>query len=36
VVGALHAVGGLADFLDRGQQQADQDGNDRDDNKQLD
>jgi hypothetical protein len=29
VVGALHAVGGVADLLDRGQQQADQDRDDR-------
>jgi len=36
VVGALHAVGGFADLLDRGQQQPDQDGDDRDDDEQLD
>jgi len=36
VIGALHPVGGLADLLDRGQQQPDQDGDDSDDNEQLD
>jgi hypothetical protein len=35
VVGALHPVGGRADFLDRGQEQADQDRNDRDHDQQL-
>jgi hypothetical protein len=29
VVGAFHAIGGLADLLHRGQQQADQDRDDR-------
>ena len=36
VVRALHPVGGLADLLDRGQQQADQDGDDGDHHQQLD
>jgi len=36
VVGALHARCGLAHFLDGGQQQADEDGDDRDDDEQLD
>jgi hypothetical protein len=36
VVGALDAGGGLADLLDGGQQQADQDGDDGDDDEQFD
>ena len=36
VVGAVHAAGGLADLLHRRQQQADQDGDDRDHHQQLD
>src|SRR5205823_2535287 len=36
VVGALHACGGLADLLDGGQEQADQDGDDRYYHQQLD
>jgi hypothetical protein len=36
IVRALHAGGGIADLLDRGQQQADQDGDDCDDDEQLD
>src|SRR5262249_60991536 len=36
VVGALRAPGGLADFLHRGQEQADEDGDDGDHNQQLD
>src|SRR5262249_10529180 len=36
VVGALHASGGLADLLDRGQEQADQNGDDCNDHPQLD
>src|SRR5262249_55922635 len=35
VVLALHPVGGLADLLDRGQEQADQDRDDRDDDEQF-
>ena len=36
VVCAAHAIGSLADFLDRGQQEADQNADDGDDNKQFD
>ena len=36
VVAALHPRGGLADLLDRGQQQADEDGDDGDHHQQLD
>ena len=36
VVGALDACGGLADLLHGRQQEADQDGDDRDDDEQLD
>src|SRR5262245_19369957 len=36
VVGALHPVGGLADLLHRGQQEADQDRDDRNHDEQLD
>ena len=36
VVLTLHAGGGLADLLDGGQQQADQDGDDGDHHQQLD
>jgi hypothetical protein len=36
VVGAAHTVGGLADLLDGGQQQANEDGNDGDDDQKLD
>src|SRR5262249_36988212 len=36
VVGALDACGGLADLLDRRQEQPDEDGNDGDDHQQLD
>ena len=36
VVVALHAIGGFADFLDRWQQQPNENGNDGDDDKQLD
>jgi len=36
LVAALHAVGRLADLLNRGQKQADQDRNDRDYDQQLD
>jgi len=36
VVDALGATRGLAGSLDRGQKQGDQDGNDRDDDKELD
>src|SRR5262249_21770681 len=36
VVGALHAVGGLPNFLHGGEQQADQDGDDGNDDQELD
>jgi hypothetical protein len=36
VVLAAHAGGGFADFLDGGEQQADQDGDDGDDDEQFD
>ena len=36
VVGALHTSGGFADFLDGGQQEADEDGDDGDDHEQFD
>jgi hypothetical protein len=36
VVLALHATGRLADLLDRGEEQPDQDGNDGDDDQQFD
>jgi len=36
VVAALHAGGGFAHLLDRGQEQADEDGDDGDDHQQLD
>jgi hypothetical protein len=35
VVGALHAIGRIANLLDRGQKQTDQNGNDGDDNEQF-